>query len=102
MILKGLPESYGPFAVHVTQSDVNTSFAEFKTKLRRYEATEKMRTTGSDDNVMKGRMQPASASISDRGAESGDKKRRRKTLAAKLPEVLLFLLFDLVNRGTPR
>ena len=72
MILKGLPESYGPFAVHVTQSDVNTSFAEFKTKLRRYEATEKMRTTGSDDNVMKGRMQPASASISDRGAESGD------------------------------
>lgn len=74
MILKGLPESYGPFAVHVTQSDVNMSFAEFKTKLRSYEATEKMRTTESDDNVMKARMQPVSASrpTSDRGAESAD------------------------------
>ncbi|KAJ8407053.1 hypothetical protein AAFF_G00287290 [Aldrovandia affinis] len=48
MILKGLPESFKPFAIHVTQSDVTVPFPEFKTKLRSYE-----------DNVMKARVQPS-------------------------------------------
>lgn len=47
MILKGLPESFKPFSIFVTQSD--DSFAEFKTKLRSYESTESMRTAEADD-----------------------------------------------------
>ncbi len=31
MILKGLPQSFKPFAIHITQSDQEISFAEFKT-----------------------------------------------------------------------
>lgn len=42
LILKGLPESYEPFAVHVAQSEVEMLFADFKTKLRRDEDAEKM------------------------------------------------------------
>ncbi len=41
MILKGLPESFKLFAVHITQSDEKITFGEFKTKLRSYESTEK-------------------------------------------------------------
>lgn len=52
MILKGLPESFKPFVIHVTQGDENLTFAEFKTKLRSFEDTEKYRSN-SDDNVMK-------------------------------------------------
>ena len=36
MILKGLPESFKPFVIHVTQTDENLVFAEFKTKLRSF------------------------------------------------------------------
>lgn len=50
MVLKGLPESFKPFTIHVTQRDETISFAEFKTKLRSYEDTEKMRAAGADDN----------------------------------------------------
>lgn len=70
MVLKGLPESFKPFTIHVTQRDETISFAEFKTKLRSYEDTEKMRAAGADDNVMQVRQQrerPAGAG--DRGAE---------------------------------
>ncbi|XP_055515553.1 ATP-dependent RNA helicase DDX19A isoform X1 [Leucoraja erinacea] len=59
MILKGLPESFKPFAIHVTQSEQAMPFAEFKTKLRSYEDMEKMRAAASDDNVMKARVQPS-------------------------------------------
>lgn len=50
MVLKGLPESFKPFTIYVTQRDETISFAEFKTKLRSYEDTEKMRAAGADDN----------------------------------------------------
>ncbi len=40
MVLKGLPESFKPFAIHVTQRDETISFAEFKTKSHSYEDTE--------------------------------------------------------------
>ncbi|XP_041844550.1 uncharacterized protein LOC121642123 [Melanotaenia boesemani] len=56
MVLKGLPESFQPFAIHVTQLDETMSFAEFKTKLRSYEDTEKMRAAAADDNLMKARL----------------------------------------------
>ena len=53
MILKGLPESFKPFAIHVTQSDEKITFAEFKTKLRSFESTEKFGANSGDDSVMK-------------------------------------------------
>lgn len=53
MILKGLPESFKPFAIHITQSDEPTTFGKFKTKLRSYESTEKFSAISTDDNVMK-------------------------------------------------
>ncbi|KAL4006774.1 programmed cell death protein 5 [Sarotherodon galilaeus] len=34
MFLKGLPESFKPFAIHVTHAKDDMTFAEFKTKLR--------------------------------------------------------------------
>jgi len=53
MILKGLPDSFKPFAIHITQSDEDITFAQFKTKLRSFESTEKFHTSASDDNVMR-------------------------------------------------
>ena len=52
MILKGLPESFKPFSIHITQSDDKMTFAEFKTKLRSYESTEKFNVNSGDDSVM--------------------------------------------------
>ena len=75
MILKGLPESFKPFSIFVTQSDETLSFAEFKTKLRSYENTESMRTAAADDNVMGARAhlrRAAPAGASARSTESGD------------------------------
>lgn len=72
MVLKGLHESFKPFAIHITQRDEAISFAEFKTKLRSYEDTEKMRAAATGDNVMKVRMQQQRGrpdSVGDRGAE---------------------------------
>uniref|UniRef100_A0A674PGI7 CCHC-type domain-containing protein n=1 Tax=Takifugu rubripes TaxID=31033 RepID=A0A674PGI7_TAKRU len=56
MILKGLPDVFKPFSIHVAQSDEKLTFAEFKTKLRSYESTEKFRTASTDeDSVMRAR-----------------------------------------------
>ena len=67
MALKGLPESFKPFAIHVAHTYDNITFADFKTKLRSFEETENIRATGSnDDSVMKtqgrtGRRPPSSS-----------------------------------------
>ncbi len=43
MILKGLPEAYKPFVVHVTQSTNEITFAMFKSQLKSFEETEKFK-----------------------------------------------------------
>ncbi|PIK35791.1 hypothetical protein BSL78_27378 [Apostichopus japonicus] len=55
MILKGLPDSFKPFAIHITQSNDEITFTKFKSKLRSFEETEKFRVESHDksDNVMK-------------------------------------------------
>lgn len=54
MVLGGLPDSFKPLAVHVTQNEDNVTFADFKRRLRVYEESEKMkRTEPNTDNVMK-------------------------------------------------
>lgn len=53
MVLKGLPESFKPFSIHITQSDKVITFTEFKSKLRSYESTEKFTVNSTDDGVMK-------------------------------------------------
>lgn len=54
MILKGLPDAFKTFPIHVTQSDVKMTFAKFKTELRSYESTEKFSTVSADnDSVMR-------------------------------------------------
>ena len=53
MALKGLPESYKPFVVVVTQSDKQQTFIEFKEALRSFEDTERARAVTSDDSIMK-------------------------------------------------
>ncbi|TWW67328.1 hypothetical protein D4764_02G0003690 [Takifugu flavidus] len=42
-ILNGLPDSFKPLAVHVTQNEDNVTFTDFKRRLRVYEESEKMR-----------------------------------------------------------
>ncbi|XP_032231782.1 uncharacterized protein LOC116614662 [Nematostella vectensis] len=53
MILKGLPESYKPLAIHITQSAGDISFSTFKGQLRSYGETEKFSSKGKADQVMK-------------------------------------------------
>ena len=54
MTLGGLPDSFKPLAVHVTQNEDSVTFADFKRRLRVYEESEKMKMTDSTtDNVMK-------------------------------------------------
>lgn len=53
MILKGLPESYKPFAIHTAQSTEEITFTQFKSNLRSYEETEKFDNKTKADNVMK-------------------------------------------------
>ena len=74
MVLKGLPETFKPFSIHVTHSDETMRFAHFKTKLRSYDDIEKMRAPAAEDNVMTVRARqraarPASAGPTERGAE---------------------------------
>lgn len=52
MVLKGLPDSFKPFVVVVTQSQATQTFSEFKAALRSFEDTENARTV-SDDSVMR-------------------------------------------------
>ena len=47
MVLKGLPSSYKPFSIVVTQSDKYKTFPDFKVALRDFEESEKL--TLSDD-----------------------------------------------------
>uniref|UniRef100_A0A1A8MDX0 CCHC-type domain-containing protein n=4 Tax=Nothobranchius TaxID=28779 RepID=A0A1A8MDX0_9TELE len=76
MVLKGLPASYKPFSIHVTQSDGTMTFTDFKSRLRSYEETEKIRATAPDkDDVMKARVKPKACSSqtwSDSGRRSTD------------------------------
>ncbi|KAL1279066.1 hypothetical protein QQF64_025739 [Cirrhinus molitorella] len=58
MVLKGLPESFKPFAIHVAHTDDKITFAEFKTKLRGFEETEKIKAADSSDSVMKTQGKP--------------------------------------------
>lgn len=53
MVLKGLPESFKPFAMHVAHTDDDIMFADYKTKLQSFEETENIRATESNDSVMK-------------------------------------------------
>ena len=53
MILKGLPHSYKPLAIHITQSTSEITFTEFKVQLRSFEETEKFNTKEKADQVMK-------------------------------------------------
>lgn len=53
MVMKGLPEPYKPFVIHVTQSSEEMTFIQFKSKLRSYEETEKFDSKTKSDNVMK-------------------------------------------------
>lgn len=74
MVLKGLPESFKPFAIQITQSEESLPFAEFKTKLRSYVDMEKMcrgTTPTSDDNVMRAQVQPT---MKRSPASAGDRR----------------------------
>ena len=53
MVLKGLPQSYKPFVVVVTQDSDTKTFVEFKCMLRSFEETERARDGGKTDSVMK-------------------------------------------------
>lgn len=52
MILAGLPDSFKPLAIHVTQNEDTVTFTDFKRRLRVYEESEKM-SRAESDNVMK-------------------------------------------------
>lgn len=71
MVVKGLLDSYKPFVVHITQSNDDVKFSEFKTKLRSYESTEKYRKSDvndKEDSVMK-----TSGATKSHGRERGKK-----------------------------
>ena len=53
MVLKGLPQSYKPFVVVVTQSEKRQTFSEFKASLRSFENNEKARTADDNDSILK-------------------------------------------------
>ncbi|KAJ8050275.1 hypothetical protein HOLleu_03413 [Holothuria leucospilota] len=53
MVLKGLPESYKPFIVVVTQSEKQQTFPESKAALRSFEETENARNSADCDSMMK-------------------------------------------------
>jgi len=53
MVLKGLPQSYKPFVVVVTQSEKQQTFSESKSSLRSFEDTEKARTANNNYSILK-------------------------------------------------
>ena len=67
MVLKGLPDSYKPFVVVITQSDKQHTFCEFRAALRSFEDTERARSNTEDDSIMKtvGRMTTTRAESRD-------------------------------------
>ena len=52
MLLKGLPDSFKPFVVVITQSTEEQTFSEFKEALRSFDETERARSTVGDDSIM--------------------------------------------------
>lgn len=71
LVVKGLPDSYKPFVVHITQTNDTVKFGEFKTKLRSYESTEKYGK--SDVNVEEDNMMKTSGTTRSRGRGRGKK-----------------------------
>ena len=54
MAVKGLPDSYRAFVVHITQTGDTLPFSDFKMRLISCESTEKCGDVNADeDNVMK-------------------------------------------------
>lgn len=81
-IVKGLPEISEPFAIHVSQSEDKMTFAEFNTQLCRYKDGENMRTTASEDTIMK-------VQFGTQHAPDGAKEIRALCVKNALPEVTL-------------
>jgi len=54
MVLQGLPPSYKPFVVVVTQSEKQQTFSKFKATLRSFKDTEKLRTADNDSRHVGG------------------------------------------------
>src|SRR4029434_5879056 len=71
MVVKGLPDSYKPFVVYITQTSDTVTFGEFKTKLRSYESTEKYGK--SDVNVEEDNVMKTSGATRSRGRGRGKK-----------------------------
>jgi len=52
MVLKGLPASYKPCVVVITQSEKQMTFGEFKVALRNFEDTDRSPTDDNDESVV--------------------------------------------------
>lgn len=69
MVVKGLPDLFKPFVVHVTQTSEELTFSDFKAKLRSYEDTERYKPGDlTEDNVMRA---AGTASYQPRGRGRG-------------------------------
>ena len=53
MVMKGLPLSYMAFSTVITQQREETTFSDFKSRLRAFEENEKVHTSNTDDGVNK-------------------------------------------------
>ncbi|PIK36609.1 hypothetical protein BSL78_26554 [Apostichopus japonicus] len=97
MILRGLPDSFKPFAIHITQSNDEITFTKFKSKLRSFEETEKFRVESHDksDNVMKagstGTVPTGSRRIKGRLCQDG-------VITITVPHTVMKLAEDIIAR----